>query len=347
MKMYGSNREDTLIGNASNDLIKGLGGDDLIATAGGIDTILAGDGNDMITGFSFKLNSNSNSGPDVPGDPDIVIHDLSRSAARKSIMVDGGAGSHDIMLIELTAAKGAAEVDSFKDAITVKNVEEFIYNFGSVSAGQKILGSDSRKGLETIVVGSGNANVDARSGTDFIYTADGKDIVKGGNGSDFIHAGEGHNFVTGGKGADYFHFRMTGDYQYTEITDFKSGEDKILFSVNTDQVNLLFGSVYDDWEALDPADPLLFYGDELQGVGPTLNDYVSYNHGRHFDPSQFTQNDDELYLPLWANYEKETGSIFAYYYTQVEDALDIDMILIGHVTPGTDIAASDIQLLRI
>jgi hypothetical protein len=344
MKMYGSDRDDTLIGTASGDTIKALGGDDLIATAGGFDSIFAGAGNDLITGFSFDLKNTPDVDTDNGSDPD--IHLSGRSASNKSIVVDGGAGSHDIMLIELTAAKGTSEVSSSKDAFTIKNVEEFIYNFSSVSAGQKILGSDSGQGLETIVVGSGDANIDARSGTDYIYTAGGNDIVKGGNGSDFIHTGEGHNFATGGKGADYFHFRVTGNYQYTEITDFKAGEDKILFSVNTDQINLLFSSVYDDWEALDPDTPIRFYGDELQGVGQSLNDYVSYNHGRQFDPSEFTQNDDELYLPLWANYEKETGSIFAYYYTQVEDALDIDMILIAHVTPGTDIAASDIQLLR-
>lgn len=344
MKMYGSNRRDTLIGTASSDTIQARGGNDLIATAGGVDTILAGDGDDMITGFSFKLSSNDG-GTDP--DPDVIIGNMSRATSRQSMMVDGGAGSHDVMVVELTAQKGISEIDTFRDKIVIKNVEEFIYNFASLTADQKILGSNTTRGLETIVVGSGAADIDARSGNDFIYTSSGADVIKAGNGRDFIHAGEGHNFVTGGKGADYFHFRITGDYQYTEITDFKAGEDKILFSVNTDQVNLLFSSVYEDWEGLDPADPVRFYGDGLQGVGPALNDYASYNHGREFDPSQFTQNDGELYLPLWANYEKETGSIFAYYYTQVEEALDIDMILVGHVTPGTDISASDIQLLRI
>ena len=102
-----------------------------------------------------------------------------------------------------------------------------------------------------------------------------------------------------------------------------------------------------DWEGLEVHNPGEPYGDGLQGVGPELNPYVTYNQGRLFEPAEFTQNDDELYLPLWANYEQETGSVFAYYYTMVDDALDVETVLIAHITPGTDIAASDFQLLRI
>lgn len=346
MKMYGSNLRDTLIGTKLGDTITALGGNDLIATSGGIDTILAGSGNDLITGFSYKL-TNSDGGGGGTDDPGGGGIGGSRAAAGKSMTVDGGAGDHDIMLIEMTAASGTSEVDTFKTAIKVKNVEEFIYNFASVSADQKILGDNNLRGWETIVVGSGDADVDARSGSDFIYTSSGNDIVKGGSGSDLVHAGTGHNYATGGKGADYFHFQMGSDYQYTEITDFTAGEDKILVCISTDQVNLLFSYVYADWEALDPHNPGEPYGDGLQGVGPDLNPYVTYNQGRLFDPSEFTQNDDELYLPLWASYEQETGSIFAHYYTMVGDAIDLDEILIAHVTPGTEITSSDILLARI
>jgi len=343
MKMYGSNQRDTLVGTASGDTIQARGGNDLIATAGGVDTILAGNGDDMITGFSFKLSS-----ADGGTDPDIDIGIGSRRASTsQSMLVDGGDGSHDIMLVELTAQKGISEIDTFREKVAVKNVEEFIYNFASLTADQKILGSNNTRELETIVVGSGAADIDSRGGTDFIYTSSGADMITAVNGRDFIHAGEGHNFVSGGAGGDYFHFQLTGNYQYTEITDFQAGQDKILITVSTEQVNLLFSAVYDDWEALDPDIPVRYYGDGLQGVGPALNDYVSYNYGRQFDPSEFTQNDDVLYLPLWADYEKDTGSVFAYYYTQVDDALDIDKVLIAHVTPGTDIAASDIQLFRL
>ena len=337
MKINGSNVRDTLIGTASGDTIQARGGNDLIATAGGIDTILAGDGNDMITGFSFKLSSDDG-GTDP--DPDVHIGDRSRASTAQSMVVDGGAGIHDVMMIELTAEKGVSEIDTFRDKIKVKNVEEFIYNFASLTADQQILGSNNTRGLETIVVASGTADIDARSGNDFIYTSSGSDVIKAGNGRDFIHAGEGYNIVSGGLGADYFHFHLTGGYQYTEITDFQAGQDKILISVSTDQIDLIFGT------GMEPPLPIRGYGDGYLGVGPELNDYVSYNHGREFDPSQFGQDADILLPNVWAYYEQETGSVFARHYEEHPQGMEIETVLVAHVAPGTQIDVSDI-LFRI
>jgi Ca2+-binding RTX toxin-like protein len=336
MKMYGSNRSDTLIGTASRDMIQARGGNDLIATAGGADTILADDGDDMITGFSFKL---PNSGGGTDPDPDVIIHGPSRAGARQSTVVDGGDGSHDVMLVELTAAKRTSEVDDFRDAVKVRNVEEFIYNFGSVSAEQKILGSNSTRGLETIVVGSGNANIDLRSGNDHVYTADGDDVIKAGKGSDFIHAGNGHNIVTGGSGADYFHFHLTNSPQYTEITDFQEGVDKVVISIDVSQVNLLF-----DVDAESPP-PVRTYGDRYLGVGSSLNAYVSYNHGREFDADDFETINPLLSFSDWAAYDQSTGSIFIINYQ--EDPADTQHVLVAQVTPGTEIDASEFSFRMI
>lgn len=336
MKMNGSNRQDTLIGTASDDTIKALGGDDLIATAGGVDTILAGDGNDMITGFSFKLKSD-NGNPD--SDPDGPVINLPRAATRQSITVDGGAGSHDVMLIELTATKGVSDVDTFKDAVTVRNVEEFIYNFASLGAGQKILGSNSTKGIETIVVGAGNANIDMRSGNDFVFTADGNDIIKAGKGSDFIHAGDGHNTVVGGSGTDYFHFQLTGNQQYTAITDFESGIDEVVISIDVSQVNLLFDTDYES------PSPVRTYGDRFLGVGDSLNAFVSYDHGREFDIDDFAVNQPDLSFDDWAAYDQATGSIFIINYQ--DDPADTQYVLVAQVTPGTVIDDLDFSFRMV
>lgn len=334
MKIYGSNVRDTLIGTKRGDTIDALGGNDLIATSGGIDTILAGSGNDMITGFSYKLSNSGDDGGGTGGGIGGGVHD-SRAAAGQSISVDGGDGDHDIMLIELTAARGTSEVDSFKTAIKVKNIEEFIYNFASVNADQKILGDNNIRGFETIVIGAGDANVDARSGNDFIYTAGGNDIVMGGKGSDFIHAGEGHNIVSGGTSTDYFHFHLTGGEQYTEITDFRGGTDKVLITIDVEQYNLLFGTAYES------PFPDRSYGDRYLGVGNDLNAYVSYNNGRAFDPEPdaFSSDIPTLFFENWASYEEETGSIFIRYYQ--EDPYDEKYVLVGHVTPGTEIDEAD------
>ncbi|MBX9456220.1 MAG: hypothetical protein KL863_09485 [Rhizobium sp.] len=342
MKMYGSNLRDTLIGTAKSDTIKALGGNDLIATAGGVDTILAGDGNDMITGFSFKLSSKSTSGAVDPDDPSIIMSGASaRSSAQKKITVDGGDGEHDVMLIEMTAAKGVSEVDTFKTAIKVRNVEEFIYNFGNVTADQKILGSNSKNGIETIVVAGGNANVDLRGGDDAIFTGAGDDIIKAGGGSDFIHAGEGHNTVSSGSGIDHFHFHLTGTYQYTNITDFEGGVDKIVISIDFDQVNLIRGTSH------DAPLPVRWYGDGYLGVGSPLNAYVSYNHGREFDADDFTRIDPDLAFDDWALYEQSTGSIFVIHYEEHSWGLETEVVLVAHVEPGTVIDESDFSFRMI
>jgi hypothetical protein len=346
MKMKGSNLRDTLVGTPSGDTITALGGNDLIATAGGIDTILAGSGDDMITGFSYKLtpdkgDTGTDTGGDTGGDTGNIGGRASQGSAGASITVDGGAGSHDIILVELSASKGTSEVDDFKKAVTVKNVEEFIYNFATLSAGQEILGSNSSKGLETIVVGSGTANINTRGGDDFVYTAEGDDVINTGKGSDFIHAGEGHNTVTSGSGTDYFHFHLTDTYQYTNITDFEAGVDKILITLDVDQINLIRGANYES-----PL-PVRGYGDGMQGVGDVLNAYVSYNHGREFDPDDFTSSDPNMAFDDWAFYEQETGSIFVIHYEDHSTWIETEVVLVAHVEPGTAIDQSDFSFRMI
>lgn len=323
MKMFGSNLGDTLIGTLVSDTIQALGGNDLIATAGGIDTIKAGDGDDVITGFAFNLNN------------------VFLSENRKSV-IDGGAGTHDIMVVELSSTRNVAEVDAFKAAVTVGKVEEFIYNFASAQAGQTILGSNDKAGLETVVVASGNANVDLRSGDDFVYTSTGNDIIRGGKGSDFIHAGEGHNRVSGDGGRDYFHFHLTDVYQYsTTISDFEVGKDKILISIDVGQVNLWRGTGY------EAPLPVRWYGDGFQGVGSPLNAYVSYNHGREFDADDFVLDDPDLAFDDWAYYEQSTGSIFVKHYEEHSWGIETEVVLVAHVTPGTAIAESDFTFRMI
>lgn len=315
MKMFGSNLKDTMIGTKRADTINSLLGNDLIGTGGGADIIKTGGGNDLITGFSFDLNS------------------IAKSDNRGS-NVDAGAGGYDVMIVELKAARrGVSEVDTFQEAMKASNVEEFIYNFSTASAKQQIVGT---KKSETIVVQQGDANINTGDGDDYIFTGAGEDILIGGKGSDFIHAGEGHNTVSGGAGQDFFHFRLTDVYQYTNIEDFKAGEDKIAISIDMEQVNRLFEPDF------GYVMPKRFYGDGHYGVGPELNDYVSYNHGREFDASDFKSGEVELMFDDWAYYEQETGSIFIKHYEDEPWGENLEeTVLVAHVAPGTVINESD------
>jgi hypothetical protein len=319
---YGSNINDTLLGTALDETITALGGDDLISTGGGADEILMGDGTDLVTGISFDLAK------------------LNKSDSR-GLEINGGTG-YDTVIVELKAAKRVSEVDDIMKAMSVKGAEDFIYSFGNVDAKQSILGSNKTNITETIVVGGGNAVVDMRGGDDYLFTGAGDDTVNGGAGADFIHVGEGRNTVSGGKGADYFHFRLTGGYQYTEITDFKASEDKIVISIDADQVNTLFGFSDPNWDALVPRGSVRGYG-AYYGAGDDINDYVSHNFGRIFDRGSFpdTVYDNEVDSALWAEYEQATGSIIIKHREIVDEQLVVSEVLVGHIKPGTDIDASD------
>lgn len=339
MKIRGSNRNDTLFGTARSDTIYALGDNDLINTGGGIDKIYAGSGHDMITGFSIKLKSSS--GEDGGGDPNIGIG-RAASTAGKMPFVDGGDGQ-DSMLIELTAAKRISEIDTVRDFVNVRNVEEFIYNFASVKDGQTINGSNSGRAIETIVVGAGNATIDSRGGNDAIYTGEGNDVIDAGKGSDFISAGAGHNVVTGGDGIDFFHFRLTGTPQYTEITDFEAGVDKILINIDVAQYNMMFET---DFRS---PNPVRTYGDYYLGVEGELNEYVSYTHGRSFDPNEFEDpiNGPAFVVDHWAQYDASTGSVFIRHYTQTDESFYYQDVLVAHVQPGTVIDASNFEFRLI
>ncbi len=102
------------------------------------------------------------------------------------------------------------------------------------SGNDKIVGSndadtlDGFKGNDTINGGNGGDTIYGNKGNDKLDGEGGNDKISGGAGNDFIDAGGGDNTVTGGGGKDTFHFSsQLNASNYTKITDFKSGQDKI------------------------------------------------------------------------------------------------------------------------
>lgn len=314
MELLGSNIRETLIGTKRKDTITSYDGDDLIGTGGGGDIVDAGAGNDMIGDFAFDLNN--------------IAQSDSRGAR-----VDGGAG-YDTVVVELTASKRASEVGSIFNAMKATNVEEFIYSFGSVKAGQRLNGTNN---VETIVVGSGDATIDMRGGSDYVFAGGGDDVIKAGKGSDFIHAGNGRNTVTGGDGVDYFHFHLTGEFQYTRIADFKTNEDKIEITLDIDQINFLYETDY------LAGRPVRDYGDVVIGNGPEFNQYVSTSNGRWFDADDFaiSPNIAEWDRDDWIYYEEDTGSIFVSSWVDIDGVKRELQVLVAHVKPDTVIDDSD------
>ena len=311
MKIGGSKHSDTLVGTIGDDTIIGKAGSDLIATHGGRDEISAGSGNDMITGFAFDM-------------------DDIRSSDYLGSRINGGKG-FDTAIVELAASAKATLLDAIKGALQIKSVEEFIFNVSGLSTDKQIV--IGTKFGETVNLGDSDAHAMGMEGNDYLYSGGGDDTLNGGAGQDFLSAGDGHNYVTGGGGRDYFHFGLSSNYQYTEIQDFKNGKDKIAVSIAVDQFNLIY-----DAERETP-DPLRGYGDYYYGVGPAINNYVSYNNGRHFDAETF--HADRGLFDDFITFDQSTGSILINHFEEIDDAIYFERVLVAQVDTPRALTADD------
>ena len=132
-----------------------------------------------------------------------------------------------ISKIETTPKKGDKlfqgdwEPKMFKGNDTIKGSSEadMLYGFN---------------GKDTIKGGAGDDYIYGGKGADKLYGEDGADTMFGGAGKDFLEGGKGVNTLTGGGGKDTFAFSaalMGGNY--SEITDFQGGKDKIQLSQKT------------------------------------------------------------------------------------------------------------------
>ena len=98
----------------------------------------------------------------------------------------------------------------------------------------KIVGSSQSdklagfNGNDKINGGSGADKIGGGKGNDKLYGEGGADVISGDAGKDFLDGGDGNDVLSGGKDADTFQFSSQLTFgNYSSITDFKPGEDKI------------------------------------------------------------------------------------------------------------------------
>jgi Ca2+-binding RTX toxin-like protein len=122
--------------------------------------------------------------------------------------------------------------------------------YGS-DAGDSLFGGapgETLDGNDTVMGRDGNDTMFGNGGADSLNGANGTDSIIGGDGNDSITGGSGSDTLTGGAGADYFFFvgsanvtsspqflsdiNNMGDLGIDSITDFVSGEDKIVLDGN-------------------------------------------------------------------------------------------------------------------
>ena len=194
--LYGSNFDDTLIGDQNDNRLDGGKGNDILKGGGGIDTLIGGDGDDVLEIDSF--------------------HD----------QVEGGAGSDTLMF------RSDYGVDINLGAGVVMSINGYhSHHYRSTIEGvENVLGTQ----YDDWIIGSDVANkLSGGSGADTLSGKGGNDQIDGENGADTIIGGTGADVLRGGAGADVFVFTSLFDSYVIagkpmdRITDFQQGVDKI------------------------------------------------------------------------------------------------------------------------
>ncbi|MGC1305937.1 MAG: hypothetical protein WA885_01820 [Phormidesmis sp.] len=83
-------------------------------------------------------------------------------------------------------------------------------------------------GDDVVFGGDGNDIISGDPGDDVLKGEGGNDVIIGGAGDDQLFGGAGADTLTGGADSDLFIFDFADAGLVDEVTDFTSGEDKIL-----------------------------------------------------------------------------------------------------------------------
>ena len=93
-------------------------------------------------------------------------------------------------------------------------------------------------GNDTLFGNDGNDILEGRLGFDLLLGGNGNDILQGGIGRDRLNGGSGDDVLTGGASIDLFIYNTNSEFDAQdigtdEITDFNSGQDRILLDLTT------------------------------------------------------------------------------------------------------------------
>lgn len=262
---YGTNFDDTLIGDDGGNVLSGLGGDDFI---------FGGGGNDFLRGDEFGATSSDdyldggagNDDLEGGGGSDILIGGDGNDILTGGLggdLLKGGAGidtldynDHGESGVHVNLATGLAEGESADG-----DVFEDIENLGG-SRYDDILEGDQGRNI-----------IEGSFGDDIVRGAGGHDGLRGGAGDDTLAGGDGNDLLTGdgedangAHGADTFLWDIfEGGAERDRITDFGS-EDKLEFSAE-----------FQDKSGIHDFTDLLAHAEQNDtGV------YVDFADGRHY-----------------------------------------------------------------
>jgi serralysin len=172
--VFGSNHNDTLIGERHANELHGANGNDILKGGGGVDRLFGDSGDDILQGGAFGDAMDGGTGTDTA--------DYSQATDR--VMADlrmaPGVGG---------AAAGEAVGDTF---ISIENVTGSLHS--------------------DFLLGTDGANVmRGGDGFDGLHAFGGNDTLIGGNGNDDHQGGTGNDLMIGGPGDDTYRIDSAGD----------------------------------------------------------------------------------------------------------------------------------------
>lgn len=176
--VYGSDFDDTLIGNTGANELRGEDGDDTLDGGAGNDRLYGGLGADVLTGGAGT---------------DSIYYTFATAGVTLDLPT-GGTG-------------GEAAGDSFSGIEWVFG-SAFDDDLTGDSGNNRLYGQDGNDvlngagGNDRILGGDGDDTIDGGDGVDILFGQDGDDIMSGGAGNDFFYGGAGADSFDGGADFD-------------------------------------------------------------------------------------------------------------------------------------------------
>ncbi|MBT9313654.1 calcium-binding protein [Leptothoe kymatousa] len=250
----GTNGNDSLKGRSGNDTLFGKRGDDSLFGGKGRDYLDGGKGNDTLNGGRGADTLIGSKGNDIfqggKGLDTADYSDLGQKITLKAagIVQKGSIGTDQIFGVETiigaaglnntidgsTSISGVTSfyVDLSNKSLTVRNVPGLGELNFNVKNFVDVIGTDNGDHL----IGNNKANyLEGGAGHDCLVGGGGRDTLIGVNRSDSHPGAYETDHLIGGRGRDTFvlgesgkvFYSISGEYDFAEIADFKSGVDTI------------------------------------------------------------------------------------------------------------------------
>ena len=234
LNIIGSDYINSLKGGKGADTLEGGAGNDTLTGGNGKDVFVYSGGNDLITDYKS-------------GEDKILLNveDITASTVKGSdVILTTGNGTVSIKGAKDKVVTFTDDSGADSDLIFFNNVSYTPLETGLSYDAKKVVLTASNKftgdeiNLENYLSTVTKVNASALSNAINVVGDSSDDSIKTGKGADTINGGAGNDTLTGGNGKDVFVYSGGNDL----ITDYKSGEDKILLNVEDITASTVKGS---------------------------------------------------------------------------------------------------------